>query len=255
MGAASQELTERAKLLISERKYQEAVRACRRALLSKPDQVEIRLLLGEALLALERYDEVRVEMMALARKVPDRADVYRVLGEAYLRDGRPNQATEALRKALELDPSDEVAQELIGEAADENAPISTTIERWFADEAEPTVETESPTWEEEHTGPVPSAKPATPAEPSEPSVQIDPSLASPSPPRAAPPKKPIAPRPGGTAAQGSSSTNPARPAPRRMRSRKPTLAGHAAAFGYDLDGPKDAAIPPPPGGGDAVFPP
>ena len=54
MGAASQELTERAKLLISERRYQEAVRACRRALLVRPDQVEVRLLLGEALLALER---------------------------------------------------------------------------------------------------------------------------------------------------------------------------------------------------------
>ena len=57
MGAASQELTERAKLLISERRYQDAVRACRRALLSQPGQIEIRLLLGEALLALERYDE------------------------------------------------------------------------------------------------------------------------------------------------------------------------------------------------------
>src|SRR5690606_30598838 len=82
MAAASQELSERAKLLISERKYQEAVRACRRALLSQPDQVEVRLLLGEALLALERYDEVRVEMMALARKLPNRVEVHRLLGEA-----------------------------------------------------------------------------------------------------------------------------------------------------------------------------
>ncbi len=141
MAAASQELSERAKLLISERKYQEAVRACRRALLSQPDQVEVRLLLGEALLALERYDEVRVEMMALARKLPNRVEVHRLLGEAYLRDGRPTQAVEALRRALAIDPHDAAARELLMEADDETAPISSTIERWFADEAAPTIET------------------------------------------------------------------------------------------------------------------
>ncbi len=210
MGAASQELTERAKLLISERRYQEAVRACRRALLVRPDQVEVRLLLGEALLALERYDEVRVEMMALARKKPDHAPVHRLLGEAYLRDGRPTQAVEALRKALKLDPSDEVAQELLGEAADENAPVSNTIERWFADEAEPTVETRSPEWEETNT-PVPATAADLPHEP-EPSVQVDPSLV----------EEAVA------EARERPKTSPARPAP-RVRARKPTALGFAAA--------------------------
>ncbi|MCA9608200.1 MAG: tetratricopeptide repeat protein, partial [Myxococcales bacterium] len=206
MGAASQELTERAKLLISERRYQEAVRACRRALLSNPGQVEIRLLLGEALLALERYDEVRVEMIALARKAPDRGAVHRLLGEAYLRDGRPTEAIESLRRALQLDPEDEVAEELIAEAADENAPVSTTIERWFAEEAEPTVETESPAWEEVST-PVPGGATHPPElEPVEPSIQIDPSLV----------EEALAARP---------KTSPASP---RVRSRKPTMAGHAA---------------------------
>ncbi|MEC7518560.1 MAG: tetratricopeptide repeat protein [Myxococcota bacterium] len=215
MGAASQELTERAKLLIAERRYQEAVRACRRALLVRPDQVEVRLLLGEALLALERYDEVRVEMMALARKRPDHAPVHRLLGEAYLRDGRPTQAVEALQKALKLDPSDEVAQELLGEAADENAPVSTTIERWFADEAEPTVETRAPDWEEANT-PVPATAAQLPHEP-EPSVQVDPSLVE----EAVRPK-----------------TSPARPAP-RVRARKATTLGHPAAL------PPPPAAPPP----------
>ncbi len=174
MGAGSQELTDRAKLLISERRFQEAVRACRRALLSKPDQVEIRLLLAEALLALERYDEVRVEMMALARKAPEEAAVYRLLGEAYLRDHRPHQAVEALQKALELDPSDEVAQELLSEAADEPVAVSTTIERWFAEEAEPTVETGSPSGWEESTEPPRAA--TAPMHGHVPSVEIDPAL-------------------------------------------------------------------------------
>jgi tetratricopeptide (TPR) repeat protein len=212
MGAASQELTERAKLLISERRYQEAVRACRRALLSQPDEVEIRLLLGEALLALERYDEVRVEMMALARKAPMRAEVHRLLGEAYLRDGRQGPAVEALRKALELDPTDEMVRELLLEAADQAAPVSTTIERWFADEAVPTVETDVPAWEEEQTGPAPkhlllglSSEPPS-------SIHVDPSLKPIPPPRAAPPPKPAA-----------AQTRPIGP---RVRSKKPTMAGH-----------------------------
>lgn len=211
MGAVSQELTERAKLLISERKYQEAVRACRRALLSRPDQVEVRLLLGEALLALERYDEVRVEMMALARKLPQRGDVHRLLGEAYLRDRRPAQAVEALTRALELDPNDAAARELLIEADDETAPISSTIERWFSDEATPTIETESPAWEEEKT-PVPATG-GMPSGP--PSVEIDPSLTG------------AGPLPGQqTKVQGP-----------RVRSRKPTLAGQPSAFGNPLPPP------------------
>ncbi len=221
MGAASQELTERAKLLISERRYQEAVRACRRALLSSPGQVEIRLLLGEALLALERYDEVRVEMIALARKAPDRAAVHRLLGEAYLRDGRPTEAIESLRRALSLDPRDEVAQELIAEAADESAPVSTTIERWFAEEAEPTLETESPAWEEVHT-PVPGATHPPELEPVEPSIQIDPSLV----------EEALAARP---------KTSPASP---RVRSKKATLAGSTGELSPAP--PADAPLPPPP---------
>ncbi|MFK7984738.1 MAG: tetratricopeptide repeat protein [Sandaracinaceae bacterium] len=241
MGAASQELTERAKLLISERRYQEAVRACRRALLSKPSDVGLRLLLGEALLALERYDEVRVEMMALARKAPLRGEVHRLLGEAYLRDRRPQQALESLRRAIELDPNDEVAADLIAEAADETAPISTTIERWFAEDVEPTVETSSPEWEEDRT-PIPGPLPATPPSdtPPPPKVEIDPSLtyqAPPSAPRAAPPSAP--------APRAAPPRPPGAPRVRPMRSRKSTSLGMPAAspFGDPAKPPRTLSSP------------
>ena len=252
MGAASQELIERAKLLISERRYQEAVRACRRALLVHPEQVEIRLLLGEALLALERYDEVRVEMMALVRKSPKHGAVHRLLGEAYLRDGRPTQAVESLRKALQLDPNDEVAEELLTEAADESAPVSTTIERWFADEAAPTQETESPAWEEETT-PLPGPGPATspgPA-PAEPSIQIDPQLVG-------PPKTSVS-RPRvrsrkatmlGQAAKPPTAGPPTRdrPVPAASHDARPGPAapppGHASPFGAPSSSPFPASRPP-----------
>ena len=68
MGSSVQDVTARAKQLISERKYRDAVRACRRVLLSKPDAVPVRLLLAQALLALGRHDEVRIEMLALSKK-------------------------------------------------------------------------------------------------------------------------------------------------------------------------------------------
>lgn len=223
MGAASQELMDRAKLLISERRYQEAVRACRRALLSKPGQIEIRLLLGEALLALERYDEVRVEMMALARKVPDRGAVHRLLGEAYLRDGRSKQALESLQRALELDPSDDVAEELLAEAVDDEAPVSHTIERWFADEAEPTIETESPAWTEEAT-PVPGATHPN-ALVGEPSVQVDPSVYE---------------------AFEQPKTSVARPMGRKIRSHKATMLGTPAVVPATDPPSQDAPLPPPP---------
>lgn len=151
MGAGSPGLTERAKLLIAERKYQEAVRTCRRALLTQPDETEVRLLLGQALLALGRYEEARVEMVALARKEPAHADVQRMLGEAYLRAGRPGEASECLRRALELNPSDETARKLLSEATVGNAPASATIEHWFGDEATPTVVTQAPPSAEETT--------------------------------------------------------------------------------------------------------
>jgi tetratricopeptide (TPR) repeat protein len=153
MAADPSEHVAQAKLLIAERRYQDAVRALRRALVSKPDHVEARLLLGTALLALERYDEVRAEMLALSRKVPKDARAHRLLGEAFLRGGKLDKAVEALRRALELDPDDEPARELLAEAGEEVPSRSRTMERWFDPEQVATVQTEAPEFVEEVTGP------------------------------------------------------------------------------------------------------
>lgn len=144
MGTDVQDLTARAKKLISERRYPEAVRVCRRVLLSRPDEVDVRLLLGIALLALRRYDEVRVEMMALARKVPNSVAVHRLLGEAYLRSGQPERAKQSLQKVLALKPGDSIAAELLREVDSEDAPASQTIDRWFDPEAIATIEASTP---------------------------------------------------------------------------------------------------------------
>ncbi len=153
MAADPSEHVAQAKRLIAERRYQDAVRALRRALVSQPEHLEARLLLGTALLALERYDEVRAEMLALSRKAPKEPRAQRVLGEAYLRSGKVEKAVEALRRALALDPDDGPARELLAEAGEEPPPSTRTIDRWFDPEAVATIQTSAPDFAEEGTGP------------------------------------------------------------------------------------------------------
>ncbi len=138
MTAENQDLAAQARELIASQEYHEAVRICRRVLLSRPNDVQVRLLLGQALLPLERYEEVRVQMLSLARRTPDDPAVHRLLGEAYLRSGQEDKAWESLTAALQLDPQDEEAAELLGEVAGE--PASNTLARWFDPDAVATEE-------------------------------------------------------------------------------------------------------------------
>lgn len=158
------------KRLIAERRYADAIVACRQLLLGEED-LEVRLLLGQALLAEERFEDVRVEMLAALRAHPAAGAAHRLLGEAYLRAGQKDRAVEELEKARALDPDDAQASELLDEAEGEKFPVAQTIERWFGEGEGATVETDLPAFREEDT-PVP----ATLNVPLEPKVQIDPSL-------------------------------------------------------------------------------
>lgn len=153
MASDPREHIEKAKRLVAERKHQDAVRALRRALVSRPDDVEARLLLGQSLLALGRFDEVRAEMLALTRRAPHDPAVHRTLGEAYLRSGKVDKAVEALRHALSIDPDDDAARELIEEAGEEPPARSSTVERWFDPELMATQQSAAPAFVEPVTGP------------------------------------------------------------------------------------------------------
>lgn len=179
------------KRLIAERRYADAIVACRQLLLTAADDADLRILLGQALLAEERFDDVRVEMLAVLRGHPELGPAHRVLGEAFLRSGQKERAEDSLRRALDLSPDDEQTRELLDELAEEKFPVAQTIERWFGEGDDGrTVETESPAFEEEHTPvPVPVSTFAAPRELSvpaggakpmlfEPSIQIDPELAA-----------------------------------------------------------------------------
>jgi predicted Zn-dependent protease len=135
VGPNAQDGAARAKQLVSERKYQDAVRACRRLLLSRPDHVDVRVLLGQALLALGRHDEVRIEMQALLKRAPLVAPAHRLLGEAFLRARQTDNAAASLKEALRLDPEDDDARELLDELGEvDEMPPAETIERWFPEE-------------------------------------------------------------------------------------------------------------------------
>jgi tetratricopeptide (TPR) repeat protein len=105
---------------------------------------EARVLLGQALLAASRLDEARVEMLAFTREHPEDAQGHRLLGEAQLRDGQIDAARASLMRSLEIDPGDEITRDLLSEADVDVAPISATVERWFATNEPPTTQTTLP---------------------------------------------------------------------------------------------------------------
>lgn len=245
-----QDAAARAKQLIAERKYQDAVRACRRVLLSRPDEVEVRLLLAQALLALGRHDEVRIEMLALSRKAPEIGAIHRLLGEAYIRGGQPESAAAALREALRLDPDDDEARDLLEEVGEvEESVPGETIERWFE---------EDPTSVESLSSHAPAPAPATaPSGAVPPSVELDAGFAAEaSGETALPPVKPKKsmketlmglPAPGGGIAppptKAPSLPPPPPPGAGRPSARPPSMAGSMGA----PSAPPPSGLAPPPG--------
>ncbi|MFT5353654.1 MAG: tetratricopeptide (TPR) repeat protein [Polyangiales bacterium] len=121
------------KQMILERRFQDAVRACRRELLSHPAKYDVRLMLGHALMALSRYDDVRTEMQVLLRSAPEYGAAHRVLGEAYLRLKREDEAATSLRSAMHLDENDTEARALLAEL-EGRPPASMSIDQRFTDE-------------------------------------------------------------------------------------------------------------------------
>ena len=98
------EFVQRGKVLIVKKQYQDAVKVCRLGLLAHPTLVEGRLVLGTALMALGRYDEVLAEMRVALELDKLSPLGYLLKGEALLRKGDFRQANEVLNRAKELDP-------------------------------------------------------------------------------------------------------------------------------------------------------
>ena len=106
----------RGQALVSSGQYQEAVKVCRLGLLGRPTTVEGRVVLGQALLALKRYDEVLAEMRVALELDHQAVAAHALKGEALLRKGDRHAAIEALEKAKDLAPADPQIIQLLIEA-------------------------------------------------------------------------------------------------------------------------------------------
>lgn len=105
----------RGQALLAAGNYQEAVKVCRLGLLGKPAEVGGRLILGQALMGLRRYDEVLAEMRAALEVDARMAAAHGLRGEALLRKGDVHAAREALLRARSMAPGDPSIAALLAE--------------------------------------------------------------------------------------------------------------------------------------------
>ena len=106
----------RGQALVAAGQYQEAVKVCRLGLLGRPTTVEGRVVLGSALLALKRFDEVLAEMR-VALELDHNSVAAQVLkAEALLKKGDPDGAIEVLKKLRQQAPTDQRIADLLAEA-------------------------------------------------------------------------------------------------------------------------------------------
>lgn len=113
---AQSDFVGRGQELVTSGQYQEAVKVCRLGLLARPSEVNGRLVLASALLALRRYDEVLAEMRVASELEPGNAGAHQLRGEALLRKGDPHAAVDALERAKKLAGGDPTISALLEEA-------------------------------------------------------------------------------------------------------------------------------------------
>ena len=87
---------------------------CRLGLLASPTEIEGRLVLGKALMALSRFDEVLAEMRVTLELDTDNPRALALKGHALLRKGDALQASDVLARAMAAAPSDPEIRELYG---------------------------------------------------------------------------------------------------------------------------------------------
>lgn len=102
---SSSDFVQRGQALVAKGQYQEAVKVCRLGLLAHPTAIDGRLVLGSALMALRRYDEVLAEMRVALELDASSSEALALKGEALLRKGDSYQAADVLSHARTIDPT------------------------------------------------------------------------------------------------------------------------------------------------------
>ena len=127
-GQPSEDFVRRAVALFGEQHLEQAARICRLGLLAEPRRLEGRLVLGRALMALGKPEDVLAEMRAVLEQEPDSHQALLLKAEALVRLRSYSRARQALRQVDDLDPLNEQASQLLEylqqAADDDEAPAS-----------------------------------------------------------------------------------------------------------------------------------
>lgn len=89
---------------------------CRLGLLAHPTEIDGRLVLGTALMALARHDEVLAEMRVALELDPENPHALALKGQALMHKGDLDQAVDVLARAVSAAPSDGSIRSLYGQA-------------------------------------------------------------------------------------------------------------------------------------------
>jgi tetratricopeptide (TPR) repeat protein len=99
--------------LFRQRNFAQVVTTCQAELATRPDDVELRILLARALMALRRDAEAQAEVSRCLRLRPGCGDAYQLLGELAFRRDELRAAEIFLREALRLNADDHHARVLL----------------------------------------------------------------------------------------------------------------------------------------------
>ncbi|MCG8417938.1 MAG: tetratricopeptide repeat protein [Proteobacteria bacterium] len=109
---SSHDFVQHGRALVQEGQFQEAVKVCRLGLLAHPTALQGRLVLGSALIALRRYDEVLAEMRVALEIDEGNAWALALKGQALLHKGKASQAALVIDRARLFAPGEQYIEDL-----------------------------------------------------------------------------------------------------------------------------------------------
>ncbi len=120
----------RAKLLIKLGKREEAVVSLKRAVLSKPDNKQLRLAYARLLVDIKEYEAARIEFEKLQQMAPDDPDLLYTLGLLSLESQRFDAAEKYFTRLLELEKRTNEARYYLGRIFESRNEPGKAV-RWY----------------------------------------------------------------------------------------------------------------------------
>ncbi len=120
----------RARQLLREKRYADALQTCTDELARGTDDPELRLIAASSLLAQGRQEGAKKEALQVVRLAPDMHEAHRILADVAFSRGELTAAREHLERVLELNPNDEQSTSMLktlshGPGIDEEGGPST----------------------------------------------------------------------------------------------------------------------------------